>query len=62
MQLKLNKLTRQFMEKKKIKVGYWTADEFHKRFPDFKDVPVCNNYQPGKIAKFVNVRPCVISE
>lgn len=28
------------MEKKQVKVGYWTYEEFCKKFPDFDKIPV----------------------
>ena len=31
------------MEKKQVKVGYWTYEEFCKKFPDFDKIPVCDN-------------------
>ena len=44
------------MEKKQVKVGYWTYEEFCKKFPDFDKIPVCDNYRPGRVAKFTNVK------
>lgn len=44
------------MEKKQVKVGYWTYEEFCKKFPDFDKIPVCDNYRPGRVLKFTNVK------
>lgn len=43
------------MARKKIKVGYWTIEEFRQKFPDFDAVPVCDNWKPRSVARFANV-------